>query len=180
VFLFYQKELIPKLSPSLTMQFTSEYQERPDIQLTLSDLFHFFKREVSFNVNLIKQAYSDSSISTHLLMLTKTKYAESEVSNMRPSDDVKAARYSSGVRMEESTEDIFSAFREVALATGGSVNSSANADYLIKKAVEASENYYLLYYSPENVKKNRKFRKIEVRVKKEGLRVNFRAGYIAD
>jgi hypothetical protein len=89
-------------------------------------------------------------------MLTKTKYAESEVSNLRPSDDIKAARFSSGVRMEEHSEDIFSAFREVALATGGSVNSSANANELFKKAVDASKNYYLLYYSPGNFKKDGK------------------------
>lgn len=50
----------------------------------------------------------------------------------------------------------------------------------LKKTVTASENYYLLYYSPAEYKADGKFREIEVRVKERSYRVSHRAGYVAD
>jgi hypothetical protein len=50
----------------------------------------------------------------------------------------------------------------------------------IKSASKASENYYLLYYTPKNYRSDGKFKKIKVRVKGGGYRVNHRAGYLAD
>ena len=54
--------------------------------------------------------------------------------------------------MEEQSEDIFAPFREMSLATGGFMASTANLDAAMKSAVAASENYYLLYYTPEDYK----------------------------
>lgn len=51
----------------------------------------------------------------------------------------------SELTMVERSEDIFSAFDEVAQATGGTTDSSANAAASFKRAVDASENYYLIY-----------------------------------
>jgi len=50
----------------------------------------------------------------------------------------------------------------------------------MKSAVEASENYYLLYYSPRPYVKDGKFREISVRVKNKDYRVVHRLGYYAD
>lgn len=47
-------------------------------------------------------------------------------------------------------------------------------------AALASENYYLLYYTPMNYKSDGKFKKIKVRIKGKKYKVTHRAGYIAD
>ena len=68
----------------------------------------------------------------------------------------------------------------MALATGGFVETSANAAFLMKNAVESSENYYLLYYTPRPYKKDEKFHKIVVKVKDKDCRVTHRLGYIGN
>jgi len=50
----------------------------------------------------------------------------------------------------------------------------------MKKAADASENYYLLYYSPKNYVANGKFMEIKIKVKGQRYRISHRAGYIAD
>jgi hypothetical protein len=50
----------------------------------------------------------------------------------------------------------------------------------MKDAVEASENYYLLYYSPKPYAKDGKFHTITVRVKARTSRVVHRVGYYAN
>lgn len=171
VFLFYQKEVIPQLGMQTYSDLVSENMDRQDILFSLADLFEQYKRDITFNVDLVKKAFSDSSIAVHFLFLTETRGTESsDVTLLRPS----------GMRLTEASEDIYSAFNEVALATGGLVDTSANALTSFEKAVEASENYYLLYYSPADYKADGKFRKIQVRVKPGGYRVSHRAGYFAN
>jgi hypothetical protein len=46
--------------------------------------------------------------------------------------------------------------------------------------VEASENYYLLYYRPQAYRADGRFRTIKVRVKGRSYRVLHRSGYLAD
>lgn len=162
IFMFYQREYIPQVESRILNQYMSMYQDRPDIQQTLSGLFEFHRRYIPFNVDKIKKAYADSSISIHFLYITKPP------------------QRSFGLTMQEQSEDIFSAFREMAHATGGFVDTSANPDFLFQKAVEASENYYLLYYSPLNYKKDGKFKEIKVKVKDKNYRVFNRAGYFAN
>jgi len=84
------------------------------------------------------------------------------------------------VHFEEHSEDIYQPFTEIANATGGSTINSANPQYLFQKAVEASENYYLLYYSPKNYISDGSFKNIEVKVKAKNYRIMHRAGYIAN
>lgn len=162
IFMFYQREYIPQVESRILNQYMSMYQDRPDIQQTFSGLFEFHRRYIPFNVDKIKKAYADSSISIHFLYITTPP------------------QRSFGLTMQEQSEDIFSAFREMAHATGGFVDTSANPDFLFQKAVEASENYYLLYYSPLNYKKDGKFKEIKVKVKDKNYRVFNRAGYFAN
>jgi hypothetical protein len=137
----------------------NEYQDRPDILYMITEVFDFFKRDISFDINLVKQAYADSSVSIHFLFITKPP------------------KFVFGMRMQEHSEDIYSAFKQMAQATGGFVESSGNPAASFKLAVEASENYYLLYYSPKNYKGEGKFREIKVRVKDKDYKVIHRAGY---
>jgi VWFA-related protein len=78
------------------------------------------------------------------------------------------------------TVGTFQGMMDMADATGGLTESSANAAAAFKKAAEASENYYLIYYSPQNYRPDGRFRKIKVRVKGGGYRILHRAGYLAD
>lgn len=162
IFMFYQKEFIPLIDPKILDQALSMFQDQPSIIQDLTEISSFYRRDVSFDVDAVKQAYADSSISIHFLFITKP-----------PTNTY-------GVYFEEHSEDIFSAFNEMANATGGFSESSMNPDFLMRKAVEASENYYLLYYSPKEYNVDGKFRKIEVRVKRSKHQVSHRAGYFAN
>ncbi|MFC2156744.1 hypothetical protein ACFLT9_02785 [Acidobacteriota bacterium] len=162
VFLFYQREFIPEIEPRILNQYLTMHQEQPDVVHTISNLFDFYTRHITFNVDLIKKAYSDSSISMHFLFVT------------RPPEVV------SGIRFDEHSEDIYAAFKEMALATGGYTDSSSNPNYLFRKAIEMSENYYLLYYAPENFVRDGQFKDVEVRIKRSRYRISHRLGYFAN
>lgn len=162
VFLFYQREYIPQIDQRTLNQYMSLNQDREDILHALTDLFSFHKREITFSIDKVKQAYADSSVSIHFLFFTKI------------------AEYIPGVHMEEHSEDIYNAFREISEATGGLSETSANPKSLFQTAVAASENYYLLYYTPQNFKKDGKFKEIKVRVKEKDFKVLHRSGYFAD
>ncbi len=162
VTIFYQKEFIPQIDPKLLNQTMSLYQDRPVILQTISNLVDFYRREIPIDIEHIKQTYSDCSISIHFLYITRMPDREY------------------GLHMEDHTEDIFAAFREMAIATGGFIDSSAMADFLFKRAVEAIENYYLLYYSPVNYSSDGKFKEINIRVKNKDYRIFHRAGYFAN
>jgi hypothetical protein len=162
VFLFYQREFLPRIDPKILGNYLAEFQDRPTIQMGFSDLSGLLKRDISFNVDLIKQAYADSSVSIHFMFIST------------PAKDIY------GIRMEEQSEDIYQAFKEMARATGGFVDSSSNPAYLFQNALQASENYYLLYYSPKNYTSDEKFKEIQVRVKDKDYKIIHRLGYYAN
>jgi len=162
VFLFYQNEYIPQIDPKILTQYISLYQDRPNIELTISGIMDFYKREISFDVEKVKEVYADQSISIHFLFVSR----DFEIIP--------------GVIFQERSEDVFSAFREMADATGGYIESSMRADWLLKRAVEASKQYYLVYYSPENYTRDGKFKNIRVEIPGEKYRISHRKGYIAD
>jgi VWFA-related protein len=157
VFLFYQKVLIPY--PDLPLD-SFEYLELTS-ELTSLNLL---------DVEKIKHVYSDSSISIHFLYITNTGERDPNIDRIRPT----------GLELQDISMDIFSTFREISLATGGTVDSSANAAASFEKVVNASENYYLLYYAPKNYKADGKFREIKVKVKNKDYQITHRAGYLAD
>jgi hypothetical protein len=160
VFLFYQREFIPLLDKK---QFALVFDMLEwHTQLTMNDLFNYRLRKVTINTDLIKKTYSDSSIAVHFLFLTP-----------RPES-------LPGVTYEEHSEDIFAPFLEIAKATGGLAESSANPVFAMEKAGEASENYYLLYYVPANYTADGRFKKIKVTVKGQSYRVANRSGYFAN
>jgi len=189
VFFFYQKELVPKVNAKEISLLIEANQERPDLMFDMMDKFEFYNRDVTFDVRAVQEAFSDSSIAVHFLFLTKTSFPSIEFgvgrgSALKESSESSAASEpiaggGSFLTFEEQSEDIFSAFSEIAKATGGLVDSSAAADQSFKRAAGATENYYLLYYRPTNTKADKAFRKIVVRVKGGGYRVTHRQGYIA-
>lgn len=162
VFLFYQREFIPQIEPKALVENMNRFQENIYVMQTLSRISELSKRVVSINVDHVKEAYADASTAIHFLFISK------------PPPIIP------GVYFEEHTEDIFQSFTEMARATGGFSDSSSDPSSLFRKALDASENYYLLYYSPKNYMSDGKFKEIKVKVKNEGYRVIHRAGYFAN
>jgi len=162
VFLFYQREFIPRLDPRVFANVLGKYEDRPHIQHGFSDASGLFRRDISFDVDLIKRAYADSSVHIHFLFIST------------PAEQIY------GIRMKEQSEDIYQSFKEMARATGGFFDSSANPAYLFQNALQASENYYLIYYFPKNYQQDGKFKKINVRVKNKDFKVTHRLGYFAN
>ena len=199
VFFFYQKEVVPKINPREISLLIEANQQRPDMMFDLMEKFEFYNRDVTFDVRAVQEAFSDSSIAVHFLYLTKArppqidlgvgigtalKESTEEVTpesnfTVAPVADQPIAGGTSFLTFEEQSEDIFSAFSEIARATGGLIESGAAADMSLQRAAEANENYYLLYYQPKNAKADKSFRKIEVRVKGGGVRVTYRRGYVS-
>jgi len=162
VFLFYQREYLPQIEQRILTLALSEFQNMQNISQDLDNLFNSYRREIGFNVDRVKQAYADSSASIHFMFFTK------------PADDIP------GIHFVEHSEDIFAAFMQMATATGGMTESSSSPYVLFQKAAESFENYYLLYYTPVNYRKDGQFKNIKVRVKDTVYKVIHRAGYFAN
>ena len=75
---------------------------------------------------------------------------------------------------------VFNAFNEIAKTPGGITYTSANPFAAFQKASDASENYYLLYYTPKDYKSDSMFRNIKVKILGKNYRVLHRAGHLAD
>jgi VWFA-related protein len=72
------------------------------------------------------------------------------------------------------------AMDDIALWTAGrSFYQQNDLDYAIRVAAEDSSTYYTLGYLPKSKKLKGEFRKIEVKVARDGLRVRHRDGYFA-
>jgi hypothetical protein len=175
VYLFYQKEVIPQYDPKALLQTMLENQSDAGLTFKLMELFQFFTRDVGFDVAAVKKAYADSSIALHFLFVTKTPAVNYPVSVGQGNGSEAMGK----LTMTERSEDIFSAFDEIAQATGGITESSADAAAAFHRAADASENYYLVYYKPADFKADGQFHEITVKVKTGSYRVLHRAGYIA-
>ncbi len=163
VFFFYQREFVPKIDPRVVDELTHKYSQRPEITQSLETIFGLERRDVTVNVDVVTEAYADASASVHFLHIT------------RP------AERPDGIRMEEQSEDIFAPFLEMARVTGGYAASTANIAAAMKAAVEASENYYLLYYTPARVPGRRTLpQDLGPASGPAASRVSHRLGYIAD
>jgi VWFA-related protein len=155
VFLFYQKQSLP--IPDFIEPF-----DRMELLTSMPQ-----------HVEKIRTAFSDASISGHFVFITKKPSDELDITRMTNYADQE-------IKMEDSSAEIFAAFNDLAKATGGLTESSANVAVAFQKTVEATENYYLVYYTPKDYKADNKFHKIEVRIRGGGYRITHRAGYVAD
>jgi hypothetical protein len=162
VFFVYQREFRPEIQQSVVNRMIASYQDRPDILASVQDLFMLYTRDVSLNPDRIKKAFSDAGISLYFIFMNK------EPQN------------AAGITMQEQSEDVFNVFSQVAQATGGTVDTSQNPAAGFQHALERSKNYYVLYYSPENYKKDGQFKNITVRVKNPDYKVLHRMGYYAN
>ena len=144
-----------------------------------------FEAYMALDESKIKQIFSDSSITAHMIYVTKLSDLDI-MEGERSADSLTNRSVLDGSRttmprvIQDISANMFSAFGDIAETTGGTIDSSTNAAASFKKAADASENYYLLYYSPKNYVADGKFKEIKVRVKGQRYRITHRAGYIAD
>lgn len=169
IFLFYQQEMIPQLVAEIGTKANPSEDLNWLMPGSRTAFPNVFFKKVSFDTNLVERLSSDSSISVHFLYVKNPLML-----------NIDWFPTLSGTKFVEKSGDIFKAFRDMARTTGGTSETTANIVYGFKKAVDASENYYLLYYSPKNYKADGKFRRIEVKVKGKNYRVTHRAGYFAN
>jgi hypothetical protein len=100
VFLFYQREFIPQIDPKVMGLFLASYSQTPYVEETLSRVQEFYRRPVPFDLEKVKESYSDSTAAIHFLFLTQPP------------------QITPGVYYAENSEDLYKAFRQMALATG--------------------------------------------------------------
>jgi hypothetical protein len=178
VYMFYQKELIPQFSPNTLMKNELENLDDGSATMKFLEMFELFNRDIGFNVDTVKKAFADSSISVHFMFVTKTPAVRNDVEyNVDTQEGGIHAPVQ--ISMVERSEDIYGAFGEVARATGGIVDSSGNAAAAFARAVDASENYYLIYYKPQNYQADGKFHELKVKVTTGSYQIAHRAGYWA-
>jgi hypothetical protein len=168
-FFFYQREQVPKLNDRGLIKL----MEKGDSEQVLKamELMAVYNRQVHIDRPGIQRAFSDAATDVHFLYVTRNR--------RDPLRDVTSLTLSEDVQVSEATSDVYRVFREIAAATGGTAAASANPATLLRQAAAASEEYYLLYYRPQNYKADGKFHTIEVAIKKGGLRVTHREGYVA-
>jgi VWFA-related protein len=89
------------------------------------------------------------------------------------------AAMSRSERLRSEIERAQTALRLMAEDTGGfAIVNTNNPGKFFERIVTQSSSYYLLGYAPTNPRREGKFRNIRVRVKRPGLRVIARKGYI--
>jgi VWFA-related protein len=169
VFLFFQKERVPQFSNRALAKFLSS--ARSDTVLQVMELMSEVQRQVPIDRDAILKIFADASLDVHFLYVTRTRRDFAH--------DVERPSVLEDVTMGEHAGDIYSAFREIAAATGGTADASANPSALLRKAAQASEQYYLLYYRPQPYTADGKFHEIKIKIRQGGYRVTHRAGYVA-
>ena len=165
VFLFLQQELIDYPMPETSSSISGIFGDL--------DYLNYMSTVAAYNFitpKKIKRAFADSSILLQFLYLKdKLFFGDNDFQPFRSPFD-----------MMDTTGSMFSTFKDLSIATGGMAHATINPETTFKRAVEESENYYLLYYSPKEYTADGKFKDIKVRVKNRKYRINHRAGYIAD
>ncbi len=163
VFYFCQSEFRPKLRPMVLSSLLEQFQDIPNTYGELQELFTFYHKESNLDVDRITQIFADSSILFNFIFINK-----------RPEGG------GGSIQMQEQSEDVFGAFSRIARSTGGVVENSQNLAAALEKSAALAESYYLLYYSPENYRKDGKYKNITIKIKGKKYTIFHRLGYMAD
>jgi len=169
-FLFYQRERVPQFDDRKLIDALNSSD--PEMAMKAMELMAAYNHDADIDRESIQRTFSDASADVHFLYITRNRRnLQLDVENQAALD---------GIRMAESSAAIYRVFKEIAAATGGTSAASANPATLLRRAAEASQQYYLIYYRPQDNRPDGRFRKIEVMVKRGGLRVSHREGYFSE
>jgi|GEM_PF-271892 len=169
-FLFYQREQVPQFNDRKIIEALNSSDS--ELAFKVMELMAAYNHDIRIDREAIQRAFSDAATDVHFLYVTRNR--------RNPQLDVEYSAPSDDIRMAESSNEIYRVFREIAAATGGTAAASANPAALLRQAADASEEYYLLYYRPQDFRADGKFHRIDVAVKRTGLRVSHREGYVAE
>jgi len=161
IFLFYQREYKPELEDRYLNILMSAYQEDTFVQGLIQEVFTAYNRKMDLDLDGLKQASADSGAMFYFIY----------------SDD--QPTISTGIRMREQSEDYYSAFSEMANATGGKVATSFDPLAGFLECLASQEKQYLIYYSPSDPGNDGSFRTITVKLKNLPYAVFHRIGYFA-
>jgi len=150
VFLFYQEETY-----SVPFKFKSIFERK------------FLDRLHSIDKKRIQELFSNAQTTVHFAFLRKDLNEKTDV-------EYSEANPAAPVGM---SGDIFQTFRDLAITTGGIVETTRNPRFAMQKVTTAAENYYLLYYRPAAPAAGKEFKNIKVRVKNANYKVISRSGY---
>jgi hypothetical protein len=151
VFLFYQEE-----SLAIPTRYVDLFERKA------------LERRNNIDKTTIRTLFADADTTIHFLFLRKPKTADIDVESMKEGS----------VSDVEMNGDFFQTFRDLAVTTGGVVETTFNPVYAMKRVTGAAESYYLLYYKPTASPTDKSFKEITVKVKSGNYRVIHRAGYI--
>ena len=160
VFFIYQREFRPEISPAVIQELMTAHQDAPQIIEGIQEMLMSYARNISQNIQPLRESFADSSAYFSLIFLNK------------------APQQMARIVMREQSEDIFKAFSAVAQATGAAAYTSQNPAASIKTALETSNKYYLLYFTPFSAVKAGSFRSLKIRIKDKDYTVVNRQGYI--
>ena len=161
-FYFYQREYCPEPHPNLVITMMSIYDAMASERQGIQDMFLHRNRQTDIEEKEIIKIFSDSSILFNFIFF-----------DSRPKNTPGQIAWS------EQSGDFFKALRSAAFATGGIVDTSTNPFVGFRKGIKATENYYLLYYTPKNLKADGTFRSIKVKLRDHSYEVTHRMGYFA-
>jgi len=156
IFLFYEKELINSVSFGNLGDESLPAEERNLDDMAAAEV----QRDLTVNP-------------AHFIYLTQSKMNAAGL-------DAEYQQQNEALQAKDLSASIYTSFREMARVTGGVSEASGNPFAAFRKAATAMENYYLLYYVPENYQADGKFKEIKVIIKGKSYRVTNRAGYFAN
>jgi VWFA-related protein len=134
------------------------------------------QRPIDYNVKDVEKIFADASLTVNFIFLTNSTTSTFDITDIGRS---LAPSSVEGRSLTDLSGSLFGAFREMAHASGGTTEASANALAAFRKTVTASENYYLLYYVPSAYTADGKFKQIKVTVKGKHYQISNRSGYVA-
>jgi VWFA-related protein len=159
VFIFFQREFLPKLDNRSLNVLMQSFHDNPSLLIKIQQLFTFYHKSIFTKQKELEKYFADSGASLHFIYV-KTERESREYA-------------------EEASDEFYSSFLTIARATGGGVYPTYNPSAGFEKALEESENYYLIYYQPSNTRFDGRFRKITVKLKKKGYKLQYKRGYFA-
>jgi len=119
-----------------------------------------------------KKIFADASMMCNLIYMTEKNLSTDFSMEQSPTEN-------SNLLMRDISAEFFNSFKEIAKATGGMTESSGNPTSAFNKILNASESYYLLYYTPQNYQADGRFHELTVKVKSGKYKVLHRMGYEA-
>jgi len=162
VFLFYQQEYRPEISPQVLNALIDTNQDNQTILADLHELFQVYHRNLAYDVKAVVEAYCDSGADVNFLFMKRTP------------------EKLGGITMREQSEDVFTLFSRIAAATGGISETTQNPAAEVRDALATAEKYYLLSFRPVPAATAGAFRSLAVRVSGKTYKVLSRQGFIAD